>query len=312
MATPDIKLFDAACPVCNGRSADVLASGPDFQYGTTKNVFQLRKCPGCEVIYLSPRPDDSEINRIYPANYQPFHFHRLRNPFARWSRHFVQREKASFIRKMAGPGAEILEVGCGSGVLLKLMKEHGRPDWKLYGNDTSPLGLAEVERNGIRALPGAFETLETPLRFDLIIANQALEHMAGPVAALAKMRVLLKDTGRIFIETPSFKGLDAVLFSRSYWGGYHIPRHWALFCASSMHRVLEGLGFREISITHILCPASWTESFYNWFLDHGFPMWWVRLWHFNNPLLLVFFSLIDYFRLKLRLPTSYMRVIASK
>ena len=39
------------------------------------------------------------------------------------------------IERLAAPGARIVDLGCGGGALLRLLRRHGRPDWSLVGWD---------------------------------------------------------------------------------------------------------------------------------------------------------------------------------
>jgi len=60
-----------------------------------------------------------------------------------------------------------------------------------------------------------------------------IEHVADPVGVLRKARGLLAPGGRIYIKTPNFRALDALLFRHRSWGGYHCPRHFVLFSRKS-------------------------------------------------------------------------------
>jgi len=44
-------------------------------------------------------------------------------------------------------------------------------------------------------------------------------------------------SGALVVETPNLDSWDARLFKETWWGGYHIPRHWTLFDANSLRRL---------------------------------------------------------------------------
>lgn len=308
-----IRRSEVACPICRrSDDAPVVAVGRDFEYDTCAEQFTLRRCATCDVIYLSPRPDACELERIYPPQYNAFHFHRIRNPIVRGGRQWVQKGKVSAIRRLVPPDADIIDVGCGSGALLQLMARHGSPGWRLVGSDFNADALAALEPSGIATLVGRFEELELDRQFDLIILNQAIEHFDDPAAVVAKAAEALKPGGILFIETPCTEGFDARLFHARYWGGYHIPRHWTLFSRSSIRRLLGDNGFDDVSIRFLASPSFWIQSCHHYFLDRGYPTWWVKLWVFRNPLLLAAFTLADTACARLGLPTSNMRVIARR
>ncbi len=310
MMSSEIELTKVSCPICSRDSSDIIASGYDFEYATCNQEFFLRKCNNCDLVYLSPRPDIAELSRIYPPQYNPFHFHKIRNPIVRWGRNFVQRRKVSIIKELLCKRANIIDVGCGSGTLLMLLKKFGREDWHLFGNDFNLECLEQLRRVGIETIPGRFEDISTDLRFDLIILNQTIEHLEYPAKVIKKAVELLASKAFLFIEIPSIEGLDAKIFRRRYWGGYHIPRHWTLFSSASISKLLKAHGFQQVKISYLTSPSFWIQSFHHYFLDKDYSKSWVDFWAFKNPFLLGFFTLLDAVTIARGCPTSNMRVIA--
>ncbi len=308
----DIKLTEVNCPICDQCSDEITASGYDFEYATTDHEFTFRRCPACKVVYLSPRPVPSELSRIYPPEYNPFHFNKIRNPIIRWGRQYTQKAKASAIRKLLGETANVLDVGCGSCALLSLLKKLAPPGWRLYGNDMSEDALLQAENLGFEKIKGRFEEVETAQRFDLIILNQTIEHLDDPVKIIEKSAELLLPGGILFIETPCILGLDAKCFRRRYWGGYHIPRHWILFSPDALKSLLHQHGFRVVETKFLASPSFWIQSFHHYFLDHGYSKYWVKFWQFRNPALLALFVLLDRLTIAFGHPSSNVRVVASK
>lgn len=307
-----IKLIEVPCPVCQTTDKLAIATGRDFEYATTQQDFTLHKCRNCGIVYLSPRPDITELSGIYPPEYNPFSFHKIKNPVVRWGRTFVQKKKVNYLRKMLPENAAIIDVGCGSGSLLLLLKEFGSKNCRLYGNDFNVQNLGILGAAGIQTLTGRFEEIDTDLRFDAVILNQTIEHMDCPTDVVNKAAELLRPGGMIVIETPSTEGLDAVMFGKRYWGGYHIPRHWSIFSADSLTRLLDNAGFSRIRISYMASPSFWIQSFHHYFLDRNYPKWWVNLWVFKNPFLLAIFTLIDMTAIVLGRKTSNMRAVAGK
>ncbi|MFG3253173.1 class I SAM-dependent methyltransferase [Streptomyces sp. NPDC048172] len=100
----------------------------------------------------------------------------------------------------AGPGARLLDVGCGSGLLLRLAAERGAA---VAGLDASP-GLLQVAR---RTLPegadlrvGDLESLPFgEAEFDIVTAFNALRYATDAVAAVRGFARAVKPGGRIVV-----------------------------------------------------------------------------------------------------------------
>ena len=301
-----------SCDLCGREtSTRIVANGVDFEYATCPNTFSIVRCNECGLHYLNPRPDISTLNIIYPQSYEPFHFHESTNPFIRYGRAFVQKKKVKAISRLVPPDGSIIDVGCGSGYLLSLLKRYGSPDWKLYGNDFSEVSLANLERLGIQAAAGRFEELDTALQFDLIILNQTIEHLDSPSSVVEKASHLVKPGGALFIETPSTEGMDARLFRSRYWGGYHFPRHWSLFDESSLRRLVELHGFETVKVDYLASPAFWVQSFHHLFLDKSYSRQVVNFWTIRNPLALAVFTILDTISARIG-KTSNIRLIARR
>ena len=194
-----IELVKVPCPICGQNSNKIVAVGYDFEYLTTEKEFNFCKCNKCELLYLSPRPGIKEINRIYPPEYNAFHFHKIKNPIVRWGRSFIQKRKVIAIKKLLPGKADVIDVGCGSGTLLKILKKYGRREWNLSGNDFNDNMLQLVRKNNIRTISGRFENIDNDIKYDLIIFNQAIEHLDYPSAVIKKSNELLKERGFLFI-----------------------------------------------------------------------------------------------------------------
>jgi SAM-dependent methyltransferase len=265
----------------------------------------------CKLVFLDPRPVVGELDTIYPPEYEPFHFGESRNPFVRHGRDAVQRGKVRALSRLVPEAANVLDAGCGSGELLRLMRRLGPSGWRLVGNDFSDIALEYVRRLGIETLPGRLEDVRTDLRFDLVVLNQTIEHLQSPRSVVEKAHELLRPNGVLAIETPSVDSLDARLFRTRHWGGYHFPRHWTLFDTRTLRKLVEGAGFAVESIERLPSPAFWCQSLHHACLDRRRLAWLAPFWTIRNPLALSAFTSFDLARRRWA-PTSNMRVVARR
>jgi SAM-dependent methyltransferase len=290
--------------------SSLVASGYDFEYQTCSNSFEIRRANDCALQYLFPQPVSDSLGVIYPPQYIPFQFNELRGPTG-WARNLIQGGKARTILKLAGPNGRILDVGSGSGVLLRQVARLKGSRENLWANDFSEEVVAPLRREGFQILVGRAEELNTPDRFHVITLNQVIEHLPNPKAVVERLRELLVPGGYLFFETPSTDGLDARLFRKRYWGGYHIPRHFWLFNESSLRQLFEGAGLRVVEFRYLCSPVFWVQSFHHLLLDHG----WFRLARLTsekNPFLLAPFTMIDLLQIAVGGKTTNIRAVAQK
>ena len=115
---------------------------------------------------------------------------------------------AADVAEVAPDGAQILEVGCGPGLLsLRLARQHG---FKVTGLDLDPAMMARARANTDRApngegrrpsfLVGDVAALAFPDgSFDLVISTLSMHHWADPAVGLAEIGRVLRPGGRALI-----------------------------------------------------------------------------------------------------------------
>jgi len=290
----------------------VVARGRDYEYDTVDNEFTFVRCRGCGHLYLDPRPSSDDLDVIYPPNY--YALSGPSNPLvARVQRHW-EAGKVRLYREAIGSGRRrILDIGCGNGRFLEMLRDHGDPRWELVGVDFDERAVKQCREAGFEAHAVRVEDYTAEREaFDGIVMLQLIEHVDDPVKVAARAFDLLEPGGCFIVETPNLAGLDYRLFQGRTWGHYHFPRHWNLFSTESLHRMLAGQGFRIERTDYLISTSAWTISLHNSFLVRGYPGWFVRFFSYQNPLLLALFVMVDWSRARLGYPTSNQRVVARK
>lgn len=310
-----LRLVETRCALCGADDGEPVASGRDFEYDTSDDDFQFVRCRRCAHVYLDPRPDASELDAIYPSNY--YSFAGTTNPLVKRAQRIWEGGKVRLYRAWVGDGPRrLLDVGCGDGRLLSLLRELGPPDWQPVGLEFDAGAVASCRAKGFEVHAERVEDFaEKPGergRYDAVIMLQLIEHVEDPALICERVHALLKPGGVFIIETPNLGGLDYRLFRGRWWGHYHFPRHWNLFSTAALVRMLEERGFEIVCQQYLISTSAWIISHHNYFKDRGWPLWVQRFFSYQNPLLLAIFVAVDRLRTQLGLETSNQRVVGRR
>jgi SAM-dependent methyltransferase len=287
-------LTHAVCCLCEHDDAEPLAVGEDFEYRSSADTYPAVRCRGCGLIYLQERPQLADLSRIYPPAYHAFDFSHQRFGFAHYVR--CRLEACRLLRYCRGlpDGARILDVGCGDGFHMRLLRKYGKPGWQLEGVDTNPRAVRAAEASGLAIHEGLLQHLHLPKEtYDLVLLIQTLEHLDDPVGVLREARSLLKPGGRLVIVTDNTDTLDFRIFKGRHWGGYHFPRHWNLFNRATLCALARKVGMEVETLEWLLSPVNWVYSLHNLLVDHGAPRWLVNRFSLAAPASLALFTLVD-------------------
>jgi ubiquinone/menaquinone biosynthesis C-methylase UbiE len=110
-----------------------------------------------------------------------------------------------FDREAPGPGARVLELGCGPATLWRANRERIDPSWSLTLADFSP-GMIEAARRelGERAAYVVADAQELPFppdSFDVVLANHMLYHVPDRPRAFAEIERVLVSRGAFHAST---------------------------------------------------------------------------------------------------------------
>jgi SAM-dependent methyltransferase len=118
---------------------------------------------------------------------------------------FLQQIIQNLKSKIQNP--KILDVGCGTGANLEMLKQYGESE----GVDVSDDALEFCRKKGLKVHKGLAEELpfedET---FDLVTALDVVEHLDDDIAGLKEMLRVLKTGGKTLIFVPAFMWLWGV------------------------------------------------------------------------------------------------------
>ncbi len=128
---------------------------------------------------------------------------------------------------------EMLDVGCGDGLLFERLAPYGRVE----GIELDPLTVAADSPWRERIHFGPFDaSFQPPRRYDLILMLDVLEHLPDPAAALRHARGLLKPRGIVLTTVPAFNVL---------WTAHDdLNRHYTRYTKRSFRALAANAGVR--------------------------------------------------------------------
>jgi 2-polyprenyl-6-hydroxyphenyl methylase/3-demethylubiquinone-9 3-methyltransferase len=111
----------------------------------------------------------------------------------------IARARAELIPPATRPGAVLVDLGCGGGLLAEFVTGKG---YRHVGVDLSASGLVRAARRGIAVVRA--DAQRVPLAAgcaDVVSAGEILEHVPDPAAAVAEACRLLRPGGLLVLDT---------------------------------------------------------------------------------------------------------------
>jgi 2-polyprenyl-3-methyl-5-hydroxy-6-metoxy-1,4-benzoquinol methylase len=196
--------------------------------------------------------DEAERGRLDESGF-PAYSHL--NPLINWLFWQRLRTAMNFIEKHA-PYENVLDFGCGSGVMLPFLAQHSR---QVTAIDIDLLPVESLKKyiplaENVRVLDAKQISLPqlTPKSFDLINALDVLEHVDDLSTTLSDLLNLLKPGGRLVISGPTentFYKVGRKLAGPEFSGEYHERG-----TAEIKRELARGAGVRQIATLYWPAP----------------------------------------------------------
>jgi SAM-dependent methyltransferase len=250
----------ATCTICGNAAGNRLHVAREMMFGT-RDSFEYLECRACGTLQLTDVPD---LSRYYPDDYYAF-THARHFEFTGWKRrvgawavaNYYGRRRNRLGRHLAATRewapehfppsmsdfplgittrSHILDVGCGTGLILLALREYGFRN--LVGVD------AYIDRdisypNGVRVLKRSLDDTAGP--FDLVMFHHSFEHLVDPRATLRRVHEVLSRGRYALIRMPVVSqawqdyGID--------WFQLDAPRHLFLFTEQGFRDLATSVGF---------------------------------------------------------------------
>lgn len=203
-----------------------------------------------------------DVRRIYEHDLQEIWDHSIA-PHIFNSYH----EELRIYMKLANQYAPhlILDVGCAQGTLALLLGEYG---YKVYAVDIREPFLeyakSRYEYGEVEFVCGNILETEFDDKFDLIFANQVIEHLVNPVPLLKRLRHFLTPGGHLVMTTPNHSYLKNKLPSHRELGNHEQysgfqysadgEDHFFAFTAEELKVYCREAGFTEVRVDYYATP----------------------------------------------------------
>ena len=249
----------SACPVCSASQTRPWREGgvsgalapddlriTDSRYGMT---LDLARCAECGFRFAF----GEQLSRLHEL------YEQLDDPGYESSEEAraLQMEWLVRLAKEAAPAARsALDVGAASGVLVDAARRAG---FDAIGVEPSAsLASAAREQRGLPVLTGSLPHPELAgRRFDVVFLVDVIEHVAEPVALLARCAEQLAEGGLLIVVTPDVDSVAARVMGRRWW--HFRLAHVGYFDRRSLERAFERVKLR---------PERWLRA--RWFFPFSY------------------------------------------
>jgi SAM-dependent methyltransferase len=237
----------SSCLVCGSAGFTPVFQGSDRLYHTTAKQFAVVRCGECGLLRLDPQPPPGELGQYYPDNYWFAPDQSAASRMEEAYRRLVLRDHVQFVSqalRSSTARGPLLDIGCGGGLFLGMMRERG---FRVVGLDNSreAAGIA-WRRQQVPALVA--DTERAPLRPGSLAGLtmfHVMEHLYDPRAYLRAARELLAPDGRLVVQVPNAASWQARLLGPA-WNGADVPRHLFDFRDRDLVKILEAAGFEVL------------------------------------------------------------------
>ena len=178
-------------------------------------------------------------------------------------------EVSKFVR-FCLPVKNLIDVGCGEGLFLKLAKKDG---WDITGTEISPFAVTYgKEKLGLNILQGELMDIGfLDKTFDAVTMWHVLEHTTNPLVVLKETRRILKDDGVFILAIPNLNNVFSQWAYRLVKGRrMHLfdpedrELHLYHFTPATIRLALEKAGFRVEKIIPDMGIVQWHMRILNY------------------------------------------------
>lgn len=190
---------------------------------------EVCQCSGCGLVQLSNDPVPYYKEVIRAAG------------FSEEMKSFRKKQFMGFVKKYSLKKKKIIEIGCGQGEYLSIMRQFARES---YGLEYSEASVRQCVKNGLKVSKGFIQDSAERLKFapfDAFFILSFLEHLPDPNSALQGIANNLREGAVGLVEVPNF---DMILRKKLF--SEFIGDHLFYFTRETLNTALKLNGFEVI------------------------------------------------------------------
>lgn len=247
------------CSICN----NLLTRKIIQDIAVDGSVYNVYFCDGCKVGLIVPTPTKEYLASLYAAGSYRSKKGRRFNPFIEF---FIYRSRIlrrNRIKRYVRRGS-ILDIGCGRGLFLDIMRKDG---WTVTGAEFSEDAALDVAATYnipvVAGEPSGWGFKDGS--FDVITISHVLEHLHYPARMVEQCRRLLRPGGLLVCATPNIAGLQAAA-GKGGWFHLDIPCHVHHFSEMGLAQLLRRHSFTIVRTRRFdleYGPFGWLQTLLN-------------------------------------------------
>ena len=241
------------CSVCECADREILVAQPLEVPAErcTYTGYDIVACTRCGFIYADTSLNQQALDAHYEAPTYRYAHDVAASPDSEVDA-LRFRACAASLAPLLPHDATVMDVGCGTGLLLAMFRELG---FDCRGIDQSPVAAeAGMKKYGVRIDVGSVFDLPAGNEFDLVATSHVLEHIVDLPAFLQCMWSLTKPDGFLYVEVPNAG--DFLRFADPQSPGewmylrdlytHFTPEHVNFFSLVSLRNLMLRHGFDEV------------------------------------------------------------------
>lgn len=192
-------MIHRCCPICSEKNIKNIKKISFQLEQEMPNYYYLSKCNKCGFIYANTPATKEDYNEYYKISnmYESL-------PMCQTSSLELYKQMFNIVEKYIEKTDRVLDMGCGPGKLLKIMKDSGYTN--LTGVDPAKGSIEKLIELGINGWVG--DIYEKPKeeyknKYDVIILSGVLEHLYDLKDAFETFKLYLKPKGKIICIVPN-------------------------------------------------------------------------------------------------------------
>ncbi len=230
-----VMLVDVACYYCGSSNR---------AYYANENGYNLVKCRGCGLLYVTPRPSDDDLAAAHECGVHAGD-HQL---CTTWS--FEKDVVAGYFDVLMDVygknpdfnGKQWLDIGCGHGEFMLALQSFSKGNLLVKGLEPNAIKRASAASHGLDV--SFFDIRIHQNRYDFISLLNVFSHLPCPPSFLVSCASLLVPGGELLLQTGDASDLPVEKQHKPF----HLPDHLSFASEHIVCSILKQCGFELLSL----------------------------------------------------------------